>query len=86
MTPENAIKTIRMLFMLFQNNHIDKIYSIYYETKINIQEAIQYGFSEKYLTRPSLNRLRSAYGYSGLKTIIFLRNTEGELIDYPNIY
>lgn len=65
---------------------IDEIYSIYYKTKISIQKAIQYGFSEKYLTRPSLNRLRSAYGYSGWKTIIFLKNTEGELIDYPNIY
>jgi hypothetical protein len=156
-TQENAIKTIRMLFILFQKNHIDKkelnqltnlkllttrktlipaeqcffskiydprllierflihtedkflspdyltndvpewhrffiamgvrdeIYLIDYKEKINIQEAIQYGFDREYLTRPSPNGRRPADGYSGLKTIIFLKNTEGELIDYSNI-
>jgi hypothetical protein len=149
-TPENAIKTIRMLFMLFQKNHIDKkelnqlknlkllttrktlipaeqcffseiynprlliekflthkedkflspnyftndavewyrffmamgvhdeLYLIDYKEKINIQEAIQYGFDQGYLTRPSPNGRRLADGYSGLKTIVFLKNTKGK--------
>jgi hypothetical protein len=56
------------------------IYLIYYKEKINIQNAIQYGFNQRFLTRPSPNRCRQADGYSGLKTITFLKYTEGELI------
>ncbi len=58
----------------------DDIYLIYYTEKIIIKDAIQYGFNQRFLTRPSPNLRREADGYSGLKTITFLKYTKGELI------
>jgi hypothetical protein len=56
----------------------DQLYLIDYKEKINIEDAIEYGFDQGYLTRPSPYARRPADGYSGLKIITFLKNTRGE--------
>ena len=63
-------------FFLLMGVH-EEIYIVPFDQKMTLQTAARYGFRAEYLSRFSPNGRRLADGYSGLKTIAFLRHTQG---------
>ena len=75
--PTNDISEWKRFFLLMGVR--EEIYTLSFNQKIILQQATQYGFHEEYLLRCSPNGRRMADGYSGLKTMAFLRHTKGSL-------